>query len=62
MIFFEFSTVLVKNSIDIAKIPEILLNFAIDNQSARRSSRELGKGRALIGLIENLKFTEIRDV
>ncbi len=48
MIFFEFSTVLVKNSIDIAKIPEILLNFAIDNQSARRSSRELGKGRVLL--------------
>lgn len=28
MIFFEFSTRLAKNSVDIVKIPEILLNFA----------------------------------
>jgi len=32
MKFFGFSTRLMKNSVDIVKIPEILLNFAIANQ------------------------------
>ncbi len=32
MIFFEFSTSLAKNSVDIVKISEILRNFAIANR------------------------------
>lgn len=51
MIFFGFSTRLAKNSIDIVKIPEILLNFASANQNSRRSSRESEKaGGSPIGI------------
>ncbi len=51
MIFFEFSTRLAKNSVDIVRIPEILLNFASANQHSRRPSRESEKvGGSPIGI------------